>query len=614
MTMSLAPIRTTLDFLLYDWLGAESLVSHPRYAEHSRETFGAVLDLCEQIAAERFEPVNRLVDIEEPRLDGDRVRLPAATEAACMAYGQSGMQSAGQDYAVGGMQLPCVVETAGNSFFSAASIGLKAYSLLTVGNANLLMVYGTERQREVFARPQLEGRYFGTMNLSEPQAGSSLSDITTRAVPDGESYAADPLGPRYLISGRKMWITGGEHEMGDNIIHLVLAKIPDENGRLPHGAQGISLFVVPKWLVDEHGNRTGKRNDIALAGLNHKLGYRGASNALLNYGENGGAVGYLVGQPGSGLACMFHMMNEARIQVGLGASMLGVAGYLASSEYARQRTQGRPIQAGAKPVKNSAQSPIPIIEHPDIKRMLLAQKAYGEGGLALVLYCARLVDEQRTGDAEVASRAHLQLEVLTPIAKSWPSEWCLEGNSLAIQVLGGYGYTRDFPVEQHWRDNRLNMIHEGAHGIHALDLLGRKVSLASGRGLEAVVDRMLEGARAAREIVGFANMADQLESAVAKLREATDTVLEGGNAQETLANATSYMRAFGHVVLAWVWCELACSASRSLEAKHFDADFLHGKIAAARYFFCYELPLVNAWLAPVSSRDRLLLDVAVPWV
>ena len=242
------------------------------------------------------------------------------------------------------------------------------------------------------------------------------------------------------------------------------------------GTRGISLFIVPKKLVNTRGELTGERNDVALAGLNHKCGWRGTTNTLLNFGEGkypvkgeAGAVGYLVGQAGKGLHCMFHMMNEARIGVGMAATMLGMAGYHASLDYAKNRPQGRPMGPAGK---DPAQPPVRIIEHADVKRMLLAQKAYCEGALALELYCARLVDEQHTADAATADDARLLLEVLTPIAKSWPSEWCLEANSLAIQIHGGYGYTRDFPVEQYWRDNRLNMIHEGTHGIQAMDLLG----------------------------------------------------------------------------------------------------------------------------------------------
>ena len=613
MEAELGSIRATLNFLLHDWLQVVRLSKRERFTEHGAETYAAVLDLCQRLAAERFAPFNRRVDVEEPVFDGERVRLPACTEEACAAYAASGLLAASQDYDAGGMQLPCVVEMAANSLFSAASIGLKAYSLLTAANANLLMTHGTALQRKVFAQPQFEGRYFGTMDLSEPQAGSSISDITTRAVADGADHEHDPLGPRYRIGGRKMWISGGDHEMGENIVHLVLAKIPDADGKLPPGTNGISLFVVPKHRVDADGRLTGERNDIVLAGLNHKLGYRGTTNALLNYGEGTGAIGYRVGAPGAGLRCMFHMMNEARIQVGLGAAMLGYAGYLASLSYARERPQGRPVAAGRTVVKNASQPQVPIIEHPDVKRMLLAQKAYSEGALALQLYCARLVDEQHTGPPAEAERARLSLEVLTPIAKSWPSEWCLEANSLAIQVLGGYGYTRESPVEQHWRDNRLNMIHEGTHGIQGLDLLGRKALLHDGEALEIVVERMRATAREARVLRELALQSVELATAVDLLARATQQAWSTGNAQEALANATSYLRAFGHIVMAWIWLELAQTSCRALDDPSAATDFHHGKLAAARYFFTFELPLAAVWLKPVARRDSLLRSTEPQW-
>ncbi|MEO7547119.1 MAG: acyl-CoA dehydrogenase family protein, partial [Ramlibacter sp.] len=457
-------LRPSLDFLLYDWLKAENLNQRGRFADHTRETFDAVLDTCERIAREKFAPYNRLVDTEEPRFDGEKVILPQPTHEANRAYAGSGMLSAAQDYDEGGMQLPYTIEAAANSFFALASVSIGS-SLLTKGNANLLLVHGTEAQKAVFARNEFGGRFSGTMCLSEPQAGSSLSDITTRAVPDGADFESDLLGPRFRLKGNKMWISSGEHELTENIIHLVLAKIPGPDGKLIAGTRGISLFIVPKKMVDIEGQLTGERNDVALAGLNHKLGWRGTTNTLLNFGEGkypvraeAGAIGYLVGKPHEGLRCMFHMMNEARIGVGLAAVMLGFAGYYASLDYAKNRPQGRPMGPAGK---DSAQPQVRIIEHADVKRMLLAQKSYCEGSLALALYCARLVDEQHTADATAADEARLLLEVLTPIAKSWPSEFCLEANSLAIQIHGGYGYTRDFPVEQYWRDNRLNMIHEG---------------------------------------------------------------------------------------------------------------------------------------------------------
>jgi len=619
-------LRATLDFLLYDWLGVESLQRRARFSEHSRETFDAVLDMCDKLAADKFAPHARLSDVEEPWFDGERVHLPAASHAAARAYAASGMLAAAQDYAIGGMQLPCVVEMAANSFFTKAGVGIGGGSMLTSGNANLLMAHGTEMQKAVFAHHEFSGRFAGTMCLSEPQAGSSLSDIATRAVPDGADFERDPLGPRYRLRGNKMWISNGEHELAENIIHLVLAKIPGPDGRLIPGTRGISLFIVPKKLVDVHGELTGERNDVALAGLNHKLGYRGIPNTLLNFGEGkhpvrgasgqgldgagAGAVGYLVGKPGDGLSCMFHMMNEARIAVGLGAAMIGYAGYEVSLAYARERPQGRPVGPGGKDV---AQPQVPIIRHADVKRMLLAQKSYCEGALALELYCARLVDELHTGEPAAAQQAGLLLEMLTPIAKSWPSEWCLEANSLAIQVMGGYGYTRDFPVEQYWRDNRLNMIHEGTHGIQALDLLGRKVVMHEGRGLKLLAERIGASIARAKGVESQAEYAAALEAALEHLTSATRAAWQGGDAQRSLANATPYLQAFGHTVLAWIWLDLALCAHAMLESGEGDADLLRGKLAASAYFFRYELPRIGAWLGVVQSRDDTCLAMAEAW-
>jgi butyryl-CoA dehydrogenase len=593
-------MRATLDFLLHDWLKVESLTSRARFAEHSRETFGAVLDMCERIARDKYAPFNRLVDSEEPRIDTEgRVVLPQATHEAWRAYAQSGLLAAAQTEAWGGMNLPYVVEAAANGFFAKASVSIGS-ALLTVGNANLLLAHGTERQKDVFARAQFEGRWAGTMCLSEPQAGSSLSDVATRAVLEDE---ADPLGPRFRLTGSKMWISAGEHELTENIVHLVLAKIVQSDGTLIAGTRGISLFIVPKRLVDADGRLTGTKNDIALAGLNHKCGWRGTTNTALNFGENEGAVGYLVGKPGEGLRCMFHMMNEARIGIGMAATMLGMAGYEASLEYAKQRPQGRPVGAAGK---DATQPQVRIIEHADVKRMLLAQKAYAEGSLALQLYCAHLVDEQHTGDAANACEAALLLEVLTPIAKSWPSEWCLEGNSLAIQVHGGYGYTRDFPVEQYWRDQRLNMIHEGTHGIQALDLLGRKVTMDGGAGLKLLAARVSTTIERAGHDAAFAPHANALAAALQSLGAATKAAWATGVPEEALANATPYLQAFGHLVIAWMWLDVAL-ASRG------DDDAAHGRRAAARFFFAYELPKVAAWLQVVAAREPVCREMKEGW-
>ncbi len=605
-------LRPTLDFLLYQWLGAESLNQRERFADHSRETFDAVFDTCERIAREKYAPFNRTVDMQEPHFDGEKVILPQATHDAQRAYAASGMLSAAQDYEVGGMQLPYTVEAAANAFFAMASVSIGS-GLLTTGNANLLMVHGTDLQKEVFAKNEFSGRFSGTMCLSEPQAGSSLSDVTTRAVPDGEGFDADPLGPRYRLKGNKMWISAGEHELTDNIIHLVLAKIPGPDGKLIAGTRGISLFIVPKKMVDTKGELTGVRNDVALAGLNHKLGWRGTTNTLLNFGEGKypvdgqpGAVGYLVGKPHEGLRCMFHMMNEARIGVGTAATMLGMAGYYASLDYAKNRPQGRPVGVGGK---DAAQPQIRIIEHADVKRMLLAQKSYCEGALALELYCARLVDEHHTADAQAADDARLLLEVLTPIAKSWPSEWCLEANSLAIQVHGGYGYTRDFPVEQYWRDNRLNMIHEGTHGIQAMDLLGRKVLMEGGRGLQLLAARINATIEKAIQQPELAVHANALGKALQHVGSATKAAWAKGEPGEALANAVPYMQAFGHTVLAWIWLDVAL-ASLSQPQLAMNSGAAHaGRMGATRYFYHYELPKIDAWLQVVETRDQTCADL-----
>ncbi len=603
-------LRFTLDFLLYQWLDVESLNQRPRFADHSRETFDAVLDTCERIAREKYAPFNRLVDTQEPRFDGERVILPQATHDAHKAYAESGMLSAAQDFEMGGMQLPYTIEAAANSFFACASVSIGS-GMLTTGNANLLMVHGTALQKEVFAKNEFSGRFSGTMCLSEPQAGSSLGDVATRATPDGQGFESDPLGPRYRLRGNKMWISAGEHELTENIIHLVLAKIPDNSGKLAPGVKGISLFIVPKRMLDQAGVLTGERNDVALAGLNHKCGWRGTVNTLLNFGEGkypvrgeAGAVGYLVGQPGEGLRCMFHMMNEARIGVGLAATMLGYAGYQASLEYARNRPQGRALGAGGK---DASQPQVRIIEHADVKRMLLAQKAYCEGALALELYCARLVDEQHTGNPQAADEARLLLEVLTPIAKSWPSEWCLEANSLAIQIHGGYGYTRDFPVEQYWRDNRLNMIHEGTHGVQAMDLLGRKVLMENGRALALLAARIQVSVAQAAQLPELALHAQALTEALQQVVQATQAAWQSGHPAQALANAVPYLQAFGHTVLAWIWLDVAFTTLRLDATQSIAASA--GRVGATAYFYHYELPKIGAWLQVVANCNPTCADM-----
>ena len=601
---SLLLSRADLDFLLYDWLKVDALNERERYADHSRETFDAALDLCEALATDHFAPHNKKADANEPRYENGRVVMIPDVGAALKLFGEAGLFAAHADYEIGGMQLPATVHAACFAFFKAANTGTAAYAMLTTAAANLLSKHGTPDQVRRFVEPMMAGRFFGTMCLSEPQAGSSLADITMRAEPREDGS--------YRLFGSKMWISGGDQEMSENIVHMVLAKVP---GGGP-GVRGISLFVVPKYLVEADGS-IGARNDIVLAGLNHKMGYRGTTNTLLNFGEGGhrpggaaGAVGWLVGTPHQGLPAMFHMMNEARIGVGLGATALGYTGYLHSLAYAKDRPQGRPI--GNKDAKARQ---IRIIEHPDVRRMLLAQKAYVEGALAFALYCSRLVDEERTANDETTRRQSLALlDLLTPIAKSWPSQYCLEANSLAIQIHGGYGYTRDYNVEQFYRDNRLNAIHEGTHGIQALDLLGRKVTQNGGEGLELLRKRVTDTIAAARssgdaDIAGFGG---KLGEALDAIEDVTKVLYGAGDAMLTLANASLYLEAFGHMAMAWIWLEQGLVV-KDLAAQGRAGAFYDGKRQACRYFFVWELPTIYPKLDVLRALDRTTLDMAEGW-
>ena len=591
--------RADIDFLLYDWLDVGTLAQRERYTDHSRETFDATLDLCEALATDHFAPHNKKADANEPRFENGKVVMIPEVGAALKRFGEAGLFAAHADYDVGGMQLPATVHAACFAFFKAANTGTAAYAMLTTAAANLLRKHGTPDQIKRFVEPMMAGRFFGTMCLSEPQAGSSLADITTRAEPRDDGS--------YRLFGTKMWISGGDQEISDNIVHMVLAKVP---GGGP-GVRGISLFVVPKHLVGDDG-AIGERNDIVLAGLNHKMGYRGTTNTLLSFGEgafmpNGeaGAVGWLVGTLHQGLPAMFHMMNEARIGVGLGATALGYTGYLHSLAYAKDRPQGRPIGA-----KDAAAKQVRIIEHPDVRRMLLAQKAYVEGAFAFALYCSRLVDEERTAtDPTARKEAVALLDLLTPIAKSWPSQYCLEANSLAIQIHGGYGYTRDYNVEQFYRDNRLNAIHEGTHGIQALDLLGRKVSQNGGEGLALFRARMTQTIDAAQATgdADIGNFAHKLADAIDAIEDVTKVLYGAGDPVLTLANASLYLEAFGHMTMAWIWLEQA------LVAFGHDGAFYDGKRQACRYFFHWELPTIVPKIATLRSLDRTTLDMREDW-
>ena len=601
---SLLLSRRDLNFLLFDWLEVEQLAHRPRYAEHSRDTFEAAIDAYADIAHAEFAPFNKTADRNPPQLIDGEVHCMPQMRSAWEAFSGAGLLAASETESHGGMRLPYVIQQAGLAYVAAASPGMSAYALLTMANAPLLLAHASPDQINRFVSPLLDGRWAGTMCLSEPQAGSSLGDITTRAQRQTDGT--------YRLTGHKMWISGGDQDFTSNIVHLVLAKVADESGHTHPGVAGISLFLVPKYLVSDTG-APGERNDVVVAGLNHKMGSRGTSNCLLNFGEGQfrpgglpGAVGELVGEEGRGLAYMFHMMNEARISIGLAAAATGYTGFLHAVEYASNRLQGRPHSD-----RDPAKPPVRIIEHPDVRRMLLAQKALVEGALALSLFSASLVDEQRTAPAQQSRRAHLLLELLTPVAKSWPSKWGVIANDLAIQVHGGYGYTQDFNVEQFYRDNRLNPIHEGTAGIQALDLLGRKIHLEDGAALVDLGKRLQETVARACRFDSLGESALAVSKAWSRLLGVTEKLSSVVDANERLANATAYLDAFGHVVVAWLGLDAATVAAARMGRA--DEPYLRGKIATCQYFCRWELSRIDRWLGLLDPVERAPLDFQEAW-
>tara|TARA_R110002126_G_scaffold70745_2_gene177762 strand:- start:1832 stop:3634 length:1803 start_codon:yes stop_codon:yes gene_type:complete len=592
--------QRNLAFELYEVLDAEGLTQRPRFADHNRETFDAAIGTARTIAEKLFAPHNRKSDENEPKYVDGAAELIPEVKPAVDAFLEAGFLNATRTFEQGGMQMPNLLSQACFAHFQSANAATSSYPMLTMGAANLIENFGTEEQKERFLQPMIEGRFFGTMALTEPHAGSSLSDIRTKAEP-----AADGS---YRLKGNKIFISGGDHPLSENIVHMVLAKLPDA----PPGVKGISLFIVPKFLVNDDGS-LGERNDVVLAGLFHKMGWRGTTSTALNFGDKDNCVGYLVGKPHQGLACMFQMMNEARIGVGMGAVMLGYAGYLYSLNYARERPQGR-LPDGKDPTAPQ----VSIIEHTDVKRMLLAQKSYVEGAFDLGLYAARLFDDTETLETEAERKTALELlDLLTPIVKAWPSDYCLKANELAIQILGGHGYTREYPVEQYYRDNRLNPIHEGTNGIQSLDLLARKVVMNNGSALKQLSALIQATCKQAAVHAELNELREPLEKLLAHLGKVTVALLGDlgqGKVNEALANSALYLKAFGHMVIGWRWLQQAVHAQQGL-SKGVEADvaFYQGKLQAARYFLLWEVPSCHHDLNVLENRDATCLDMQDEW-
>lgn len=590
-----------LEFMLYELFDAESMTKRERYSDHSRETFQAAIETGKTVAEKYFLPIRQKVDLEQPTFDGKKVHMIAEIKPAVQAVFDSGLACPASDYDMGGMQLPAIVASVATAYVSAAGSTTAGYAALTNANCNLIEAYGTQQQIDTWVRPMREGRFAGTMAMTEPSAGSGLADLTTSATPSEDGS--------YRIRGSKIFISGGDHELNENIVHLVLARVKGA----AKGVKGISLFVVPKFLVNDDGS-VGAGNDVSLAGLFHKMGGRGQTSCAMSFGEKDGAVGYLIGAENQGLRYMFHMMNEARIMVGTGAALTALTGYQYSLDYAKERPQGRLASC-----KDPHSKPVNIIEHPDVRRMLLAQKAYSEGAYSLCLFGAQLSDDSRTAETDQERQnAHELLDFLTPIIKSWPSEYGPRANSLAIQVLGGYGYTNEYPVEMFYRDNRLNAIHEGTYGVQSLDLLARKVPMNKMAGYHNCLREIAKTIDECAKLEGLQAFAQQLQDAVTVLDDTTTTLLKAMGVEQidlALANSVKYLELFGNVVIAWMWLRQALVASRALQNKPYldDEKFYRGKLHAMQYFYRFELTEIHAWAKLLVDLDDTTYTMQADW-
>lgn len=593
--------RRDLAFYLYELFDVESLASRSRYADHNRESFEAALNIAEKVAEDYFVPIRKLVDLNQPDWDGSKVVMIPEIKRAYDAVAAAGLICPDQDYDMGGMQLPLAVTACCQGYLTAAASTTNGFHALTAANANLLETYASPDQVATWVPRLRSGEFAGTMALSEPQAGSSLADLRTKAVPQEDGS--------YRLYGNKIWISGGDHELSDNIVHAVLARIEGA----PPGVKGISLFICPKFLLNDDGS-IGARNDVQLAGLFHKMGGRGQTSTALNFGEGEGAVAWLVGEPHQGLKYMFHMMNEARVMVGTSGAALAMCGYQYSLDYARERPQGRKPSS-----KDPLAEPVMLIEHADVRRMLLAQKAYAEGAWSLCLYASQLVDDWKTHpEPQGRSSAFELLDFLTPIVKTWPSEYGPKANDLAIQVLGGAGYTNEHPVELMYRDNRLNPIHEGTTGIQSIDLLGRKVVQNGMAGYKACLAAIESDIDGARSLAACSSMVTALSDAIAVLKKTTDVLLTAMGSQDidrVMANSVRYLELFGHVVIGWMWLRQGVVAANALDRGSVgsDAHFYQGKLQAMLFFARWELPQTQVWGDLLQQLDDTSYAIHPDW-
>jgi butyryl-CoA dehydrogenase len=581
-------------FLLYELLDAEALTKLEPFREHSRETFDLYVDACRRLARDVLFPAYRPLDETPPKLEGSRVVTHPLMRDLYRRMVDLGAVNATRPESVGGQQLPVLVASLAHAYLMAANLSAYAYLGLTTSAARLVESFGSDELRRVYMSRMYGGDWTGTMALTEPQAGSSLSDVKTRAVP-----AADGS---YRISGSKIFISGGDQDFTENIVHMTLARIDGA----PPGVKGISLFLVPAKRLE---NDALVSNDTLAAGVIHKIGWRGIPSIALNYGEKGDCHGYLVGEPHRGLSYMFQMMNEARVMVGLnGVSSASVA-YHESLEYAKTRPQGRLAKS-----KNPESPQVPIVEHADVRRMLLRQKAIVEGGLALLAYTSRCADlAEHASSLDVRRENRLLLDLLTPVAKSFPAEKGFESNVLAVQVHGGYGYSSEYLPEAWLRDQKLNSLHEGTTGIQSVDLLGRKVTQEGGAALD-ILGREVRGTAERARAAGVDPICTAtIERAYDDVASVTRSLVALGSAEATLLHSVDYLDAFSTLVVGWLWLSSAVVARDALARGAVDRDFYDGKLCAAQYFIRTEVPRTAQLLELCRSGEDSYARMRPEW-
>ena len=577
-----------IKFMLYEVFDAEGITHYPYYEEHNRNTFDMILKEGIRLSRDLLYPVLEEMDRTPPDLINGEVKVHPSVNPIIKEFAEGGWMSISVPFEYDGEQIPHIIDNTCHFIFGAANYSASAYAQLTKGSSNLIETFGSKTLFNTYVTKMRSGEWQGTMALTEPEAGSSLADIASSATPTDEDY--------YLIRGQKVFISAGDHDGVENIVHLLLAKIDGA----PSGVKGISLFVVPKKRLQNDGTLI--PNDVICSGVYHKLGYRGCPITQLSFGDKNDCRGWLVGKPHNGLRYMFQMMNEARIDVGIGAAAIASAAYYASLEYSKSRHQGRKVEE-----KNPEMPQVPIIEHADIKRMLLFQKAVVEGSFSLILQTSLYMDMLKVMNREEGEKYHLLLEILTPIVKTYPSEMAVHSVSQGLQCLGGSGYCDDYPLEQYFRDSRIHPIHEGTTGIQGIDLLGRKVVMNEGRAFQLFTDEVTQAIERAGEIDSLKKYADELSNALSNLHHVTDhlqSLAESKGKEASLADATLYLEYFCIITIAWQWLLQGIAASKACEnnPKEKDLNFYQGKMMTLRYYFVYELVKANA-------LEKRLLDI-----